>query len=128
MKYTVKVSWKKKSDEPFIDGKYSRGHAWVFDGGAELRASSSPQVVPVPWSDASAADPEEAFVASLSSCHMLFFLSIAASRQCVIEAYEDCPEGVMGKNEQGKMAMTTVTLKPRVVFSGGAYPVRRPDN
>lgn len=122
MRYNVTVFWEKKSGEIFTDNKYSRVHKWVFDGGAELHASSSPQVVPLPMSDEKGVDPEESFVASLSSCHMLFFLSIAASRKMIIESYVDNAEGVMSKNENGEMAMTSVTLKPTVIFSGNNIP------
>ncbi len=75
--HTAKVEWILKSDERFLDNQYSRGHLWHFDGGATVSASSAPSVVPLPYSVAENVDPEEAFVASLSSCHMLFFLSIA---------------------------------------------------
>ena len=78
--YTVAVSWQ-RGTQPFVDNKYSRRHSWIFDGGVEVQASSSPHVVPLPYSDAHAVDPEEAFVASLSSCHMLWFLSIAAKQR-----------------------------------------------
>ncbi len=122
MKYNVRVSWKKKSDESFTDNKYSRLHKWNFDGGAEVIASSSPQVVPVPMSDENAVDPEEAFVAALSSCHMLFFLSLAAAKNYCIETYEDNAEGMMNKNEQGKMVMSIVTLKPKIIFAGSNIP------
>jgi organic hydroperoxide reductase OsmC/OhrA len=122
MKYNVSVFWEKRPDEHFTDNKYSRVHKWTFDGGAELLISASPQVVPLPMSDASAADPEEAFVAALSSCHMLFFLSIAATNNYIIETYEDNAEGVMSKNENGKMAMTVITLKPKITFSGTSIP------
>lgn len=105
-------------EDSFTDNKYSRLHHWSFDNGVKLKASSSPQVVPVPMSDASVIDPEEAFIAALSSCHMLFFLSIAARESYVIERYEDRAEGVLSKNDQGEMAMTHITLMPRVIFSG----------
>jgi organic hydroperoxide reductase OsmC/OhrA len=97
---------------------------WRFDGGIELRASSSPEVVPPPLSDASAVDPEEAFVASISSCHMLWFLSIAAKRKFVVDRYADDAEGLMAPNSEGKMAITRVILRPNVVFSG-ALPSRQ---
>ena len=85
---------------------------------------SSPHVVPLPYSDASAVDPEEAFVASLSSCHMLWFLSIAAKRKFCVDAYTDNAKGVMDKNADGKMAMTIVTLRPKVTFSGEKLPTQ----
>ena len=122
MKYRARIFWEKGPDEVFTDNKYSRAHKWSFDGNVEVPASSSPQVVPLPMSDASAVDPEEAFVASLSSCHMLFFLSGAASGRYIIESYEDNAEGIMSKNKEGKMAMMEVTLKPRVHFSGTNIP------
>jgi organic hydroperoxide reductase OsmC/OhrA len=106
----------------FTDNRYSRGHRWLFDGGVEVPASSSPHVVPLPLSVAAAVDPEEAFVASLSSCHMLWFLSIAAQRGLVVESYRDEAVGVMGKDAAGKLAMTRVTLRPEVRFSGDPRP------
>src|SRR4030095_11903179 len=118
MSHTVRVVWKKKSDEPFVDNKYSRAHTWIFDGGVELAASDSPHVVPLPMSNEAAVDPEEAFVASLSSCHMLWFLSLAVEKNFVVESYQDIAEGVLAKNEEGKLAMTTVTLRPKITFGG----------
>ncbi|MEO6538139.1 MAG: OsmC family protein [Ferruginibacter sp.] len=122
MKYTVSVTWKKQTGEIFTDNKYSRKHNWAFDGGVQVAASSSPQVVPLPLSEAAAVDPEEAFVASLSSCHMLFLLSIAATQKYTIDEYEDNAEGLMEKNEAGVMAMTFVTLRPKIIFSGSILP------
>ena len=117
MSYTVKIIWEKQQDEIFVDNKYSRAHIWMFDGGIEIDASSSPHVVPLPMSNESAVDPEEAFIASISSCHMLWFLSIAAKKKYIIESYEDNAEGELEKNEEGKLAMTKVVLKPKVKFS-----------
>ncbi|WP_200164516.1 OsmC family protein [Francisella adeliensis] len=77
-KYFAKINWVRGSNESYIDNKYSRGHEWIFDGGVTVQASSSPHVIPLPYSVEANVDPEEAFVASLSSCHMLFFLSISA--------------------------------------------------
>ncbi|PKO12726.1 MAG: peroxiredoxin [Chloroflexi bacterium HGW-Chloroflexi-10] len=124
MPYNVKITWKKKPDEAFIDNKYSRAHTWFFDGGIELAASSSPHVVPLPMSDETAVDPEEAFIAAISSCHMLWFLSIAAGKKYLVESYEDDAEGELRKNEEGKLAMTKVTLKPQVNFGGDNTPSR----
>lgn len=115
--YSATVRWARGS-AVFTDNRYPRAHLWRFDGGAEVRASSSPHVVPLPMSDAAAVDPEEAFVAALSSCHMLWFLSIAAKRGFVVEVYEDEAVGVMEKNAAGKVAMTRITLRPRVEFGG----------
>lgn len=115
--YTATVVWQRRENEVYVDNKYSRAHQWLFDGGVVVSASSSPYVVPLPYSCENSVDPEEAFVASLSSCHMLFFLSIAAKKQYVVERYVDRPVGIMEKNSQGKMAMTVVTLRPDIQFS-----------
>ena len=122
MNYTVKIFWKKILSEPFVDSRYSRAHTWSFDGGIEIAASASPHVVPLPYSKENAVDPEEAFVASISSCHMLWFLSLAAAKKFVIESYEDRAEGILAKNERGDLAMTEVTLKPKVIFGGMNFP------
>ena len=106
----------------FTDNRYSRGHTWSFDGGIEVPASSSAHVVPLPMSVAAAVDPEEAFVVSLSSCHMLWFLSLAAKGKWVVESYRDEAVGLLGKDAAGKWAMTRVTLYPEVVFAGDARP------
>ena len=119
--YTATIRWS-RGDQPFADGKYSRAHRWSFDGGVEVPASSSPLVVKVPLSDATAVDPEEAFIASLSSCHMLFFLDFARRSGFVVDSYEVVAEGVMGKDARGRMAMTTVTLRPAIRYAGEARP------
>ena len=119
--YTATVAWERGAAK-FTDNRYPRAHRWTFDGGAVVPASSSPHVVPVPLSDAAAVDPEEAFIASLSSCHMLYFLFFAAKRGFVIDSYVDQAVGHMGKNEEGRTAMTSVVLKPQIQFSGGKMP------
>lgn len=121
--YSAEVLWL-RGGQDFLGNRYSRKHLLRFDGGLEIPGSSSPHVVPLPMSDASAMDPEEAFVSSLASCHMLWFLSIAAKRKFCIDRYFDAATGVMGKNEEGKMAMTVVTLKPEVHFSGEHIPTQ----
>ncbi|SHF97999.1 Organic hydroperoxide reductase OsmC/OhrA [Microbulbifer donghaiensis] len=121
--YFSTVLWRRE-DATFTDNQYSRGHTWQFDGGLEVPASSSPHIVPLPYSVAENVDPEEAFVASLSSCHMLFFLAIAAKRGFVVDEYRDEALGVMEKSDGGKMAMTRVTLRPRITFSGEKQPSR----
>lgn len=121
MQYTATIRWQRDGAK-FTDNAYSRGHFWQFDGGVEVPASSSPHVVPLPHSVAAAVDPEEAFVAALSSCHMLWFLSIAAKRRFVVDGYEDQAIGVMAKNSEGKLAMTSVTLRPHVLFGGQNQP------
>ncbi len=119
--YNASVAWT-RSGAAFTDNLYSRGHTWQFDGGIQVPASSSPQVVPLPLSDANAVDPEEAFVASLSSCHMLWFLSIAAKRGFVVDSYHDDAIGVVGRNSAGKQAVVSVTLRPNTTFSGARMP------
>jgi organic hydroperoxide reductase OsmC/OhrA len=119
--YTAEVLWL-RSDQDFFGNRYSRKHLLRFDGGIEVPGSSSPHVVPLPMSDATAVDPEEAFVASLASCHMLWFLSIAAKRKFCVDRYFDAAVGIMGKNTEGKMAMLAVVLKPEVQFSGEHIP------
>ena len=120
--YQATIVWQRRDGEKYIDNRYSRSHEWRFDGGATVAASSSPLVVPVPLSNAAAVDPEEAFVASLSSCHMLFFLFHAAKQGFVVERYEDQAIGTMGKNAKGAMAMVTVVLRPAVSWSGDKRP------
>ena len=115
------VSWE-RNGEVFTDNRYSRGHRWEFDGGVAVPASASPHVVPEPLSVAAAVDPEEAFVASLASCHMLWFLSLAAKQGYRVESYRDEARGVMAKDDRGKLAITRVTLCPRVAFA----PEKRP--
>lgn len=116
-KISAKITWQRGGAD-FIDNRYSRAHSWQFDGGIEVPASSSPHMVPVPLSLAAAIDPEEAFVASLSSCHMLWFLSLAAAQHLRVDHYVDEAVGVLGKNAAGKVAMTAVTLKPRITIGG----------
>jgi len=119
--YTAEVWWH-RGEQGFLDNRYSRRHLIRFDGGAEVPASSSPHVVPVPLSDPAAVDPEELFVAALASCHMLWFLSLAAKQGFRVDRYRDAPVGVMGRNAHGQTAMSLVTLRPEVAFSGTALP------
>jgi organic hydroperoxide reductase OsmC/OhrA len=119
--YTATITWE-RNGAPFTDNKYSRAHRWHFDGGVDVPASSSPAVVKLPLSVAEAVDPEEAFVASLSSCHMLSFLWVAARQGFVVERYRDEAAGVLAKNADGKQAMAEVTLRPHVTFTGGKRP------
>ena len=121
--YTACVDWRCEGDE-FLSNTYSRGHTIAFDSGVVLPASSSPHIVPTPMSDESAVDPEEMFVASLSSCHMLWFLTMAMKRKFVVAHYTDTAEGVMEKNVHGKLVMSTVTLRPKVEFIGAKIPTR----
>lgn len=119
--YAATIRWSRNGQD-FTGNRYSRAHIWSFDGGVTVRASSSPHVVPEPMSAADAVDPEEVFVASLSSCHMLWFLWAAASKGYVVDSYDDAAEGVMTRNEEGRTAMTRVTLKPTVRFAPGNGP------
>ena len=111
---TCTTEWTRREDENFTDNRYSREHRWQFDGGIQVLASSSPSVVPPPMSNEKAVDPEEAFVASLSSCHMLWFLALAARKGLVVDRYVDEASGRMQKNENGKMFISVVTLRPKI--------------
>lgn len=116
--FSAEVTWE-RGDARFTDNRYSRGHQWRFDGGQVVPASSSPHVVPLPYSVAESVDPEEAFVAALSSCHMLFFLALAAKKGLVVDSYTDKAEGVM-EAVDGKTQVTRVTLNPRITYAGDA--------
>lgn len=120
--YTAEVKWTRGKDEAFSDNKYSRGHTWSFDGGVTVPASSSPHVVPLPYSVEANVDPEEVLVAALSSCHMLVFLSIAAKRNYVVESYVDNAVGIMEDDENGRTFVSKVTLRPKITFSGERQP------
>ncbi|MEI7036549.1 OsmC family protein [Fulvimonas yonginensis] len=122
-KHTAELLWT-RGDQPFTDNRYSRRHHVRFDGGVGLAMSSSPDVVPEPMSDASAADPEEAFVAALASCHMLWFLSLAARSGFRVDSYRDAAVGSMGRDERNRTVMREVVLRPCVDFSGEAVPTR----
>lgn len=121
--YQAGIHWQ-RGTAVFTDNRFSRAHRWHFDGGIEVPASSSPYVVRVPLSESRAVDPEEALVAALSSCHMLFFLSFAAGKGFRVDDYSDAAEGVMGRNAAGRTAMLRVTLRPRVVCCGERLPAR----
>jgi organic hydroperoxide reductase OsmC/OhrA len=119
--FKATIAWERGA-QPFADQRYSRAHAWRFDGGLTVPGSSSPQSVPLPMSDPAAVDPEEALVAALSSCHMLFFLSIAAQHGFIVDRYVDQATGLMDRNAEGRMAMTRITLAPAIAFSGARMP------
>lgn len=119
-RHVAEIVW--QSDGSFASGQYSRRHELRFDGGAVVTASSSPQVVPPPLSDPAGVDPEEALVASISSCHMLWFLSLARELGLEVESYRDRAEGVLGRIAPGRMGMARVTLRPEIAFAG-----RQPD-
>jgi organic hydroperoxide reductase OsmC/OhrA len=119
-KHVATIEWTREAGESFSDGRYSRAHRWHFDGGAEVMASASPHIVPLPYSEPGNVDPEEAYIAALSSCHMLFYLSLAAGRGLVVDSYRDAAEGFIERNGDGVSAVTRVVLKPRVAYAGTA--------
>lgn len=123
--YSAVIRWARGDDEAFSDNQYSRGHMWEFDGGVTVPASSSPHVVPLPFSVEGNVDPEEAFIAALSSCHMLTFLGIAAKQKYVINSYVDDAVGVLEEDESGRSSVTKVTLRPDIVFSGNKIPTAK---
>jgi organic hydroperoxide reductase OsmC/OhrA len=122
--YHARIVWN-RGDSIFTDNRYSRVHEWQFDEGVVVPASASPHVVRVPLSSTAAVDPEEAFVAALSSCHMLTFLHLAAKRRFRVDSYADAAVGVMEKNAEGRLAITRVTLHPDIRFSGEAMPTQK---
>jgi organic hydroperoxide reductase OsmC/OhrA len=115
------IAWE-RSEAVFTDNRYSRAHQWSFDGGAVVPASSSPDVVKVPLSNPANVDPEEAFVAALSSCHMLWFLDIARTEGYVVDRYVDDAIGHMVPGADGKPWIARVELRPAVAFSGAKEP------
>jgi organic hydroperoxide reductase OsmC/OhrA len=119
--HKASISWKRTGPD-FLKGKYSREHTWRFDGGVTVAASSSPSVVPAPWSNPANVDPEEAFVASVSSCHMLTFVFLAYREGFQVDSYEDEAMGVMAKNERGVPWVSSITLNPQIVYSGEKRP------
>jgi organic hydroperoxide reductase OsmC/OhrA len=120
--YTATIRWTRDPSTDFARGQYSRAHEWAFDGGHVMKASPSPHIVPAPWSDQAGVDPEEAFVASLSSCHMLFFVDFARRDGWVLDSYVDEAEGLLEKRADGKMWMSRVTLHPRIAWGGEKQP------
>jgi len=116
--YRATVDWKLDDGEDFATGRYSRAHTIGFDEGLTVPGSASPHVVRAPFSVEAAVDPEEAFVASISTCHMLWFLHVARDAGLIVESYRDEAQGMMARNADGKLAMTKVTLKPYIVFKG----------
>ncbi|MBO6755265.1 MAG: OsmC family protein [Roseibium sp.] len=119
-RYKAEVAWRCNGD--FAENAYSRGHVWRFDGGIEVPASASPTVVPLPHSVEAAVDPEEAFVAAISSCHMLWFLDLARRKGWTVNAYDDAAEGVMERIAPRKMAVTRVVLRPQITLVGTVLP------
>jgi organic hydroperoxide reductase OsmC/OhrA len=120
-KHRATISWKCTSTD-FINGRYSREHTWSFDGGVVVPASPSPSVVPAPWSNPANVDPEEAYVAAVSSCHMLTFLYLAGKEGFQVDSYDDEAIGAMTKNERGTPWVSSVTLQPKICYSGSKQP------
>jgi organic hydroperoxide reductase OsmC/OhrA len=116
------IQWQRQADERFVDLRFSRAHTWQFDGATIVQASSAPTAVPPPYSKPENVDPEEAFVAALSSCHMLTFIWLAAKDKFVVDSYDDVAIGHLSRNDKGRMAVTLVKLEPKVVFSGEKLP------
>jgi organic hydroperoxide reductase OsmC/OhrA len=119
--YTATIRWQFTGTD-FARGKYSREHVWEFDGGITIAASPSPSVVPVPYSNPANVDPEEAFVAAVSSCHMMSFLYVASKAGVIVTSYHDEAVGVMTKNAAGKYWVSKVTLRPRIEYGGTSLP------
>jgi len=119
--YKATIKWQRTGPD-FLKGRYSREHVWTFDGGVTVPASASPHVVPAPWSNPACVDPEEAFVAAISSCHMLTFLWLASKQGFQIDSYEDEAVGVMANDEKGVPWVRLVTLNPKIVFSRDKLP------
>jgi organic hydroperoxide reductase OsmC/OhrA len=115
--HTVTVTWKRETPD-FTYQNYNRDHDWAFDAGITVRASAAPAYM----GNEKCVDPEEAFVASLSGCHMLTFLAIASKKQLTVDSYRDQAVGILGKDQQEKLAMTRVTLRPQVKFGGDKTP------
>lgn len=115
--YTATITWKSDSPDTFTKQRYSRGHGWEFDGGVTIPASSSPYVVPR-FSVEAAVDPEEALVASASSCHMLTFLYLAARAGFNVAAYTDNAVGEMATLEDGRQWVSRITLDPQIEWLG----------
>lgn len=120
-RYEATISWS-RGDQPFTDNRYSRAHTWRFDGGVEVPASASPSVVPLPMSVAENVDPEEAYVAAISSCHMLTFLWVAGRMGFVVDSYVDNAVGVMEPNAAKKLWVSRVSLRPQITFGGDRKP------
>lgn len=122
--HQARIRWARRGDEKFVDSRYSRAHQWEFDGGVTVPASSAVSSVPLPYSKPENVDPEEALVAAISSCHMLSFLYLVAKAGFVVDSYDDLAIGTLARNEQQRLAVTTVRLAPRIEFSGVRAPTQ----
>jgi organic hydroperoxide reductase OsmC/OhrA len=114
----VTLRWRRASSD-FTLQTYNRDHVWDFGHSVEVPASASPEYKGNPDKP----DPEQAFAAALSSCHMLTFLAIAARRKFTVDSYEDEARACMEKGADGKLAIGTVILRPRVAFAGETRPI-----
>jgi organic hydroperoxide reductase OsmC/OhrA len=123
--YQAQIRWRRLSTENFIDSRYSRAHTWEFDGGVIVPASSAVSSVPLPYSKPENVDPEEGFVAAISSCHMLTFLYLAAKENFIVDSYDDLAIGYMTRNAKGRLAVTSTRLAPKIAFSGKLAPTDR---
>jgi organic hydroperoxide reductase OsmC/OhrA len=116
--HRVRIDWSlDEGAEAFLAGRYSRAHSLQFDDGLTVPGTPSPSVVPAPWSRPGALDPEAAFTASLSACHMLWFLDVARQAGHAVTAYVDQAVGTLGRIGRGRMAMTRVVLRPVITFA-----------
>jgi organic hydroperoxide reductase OsmC/OhrA len=120
--YRARILWTRQSSERFVDSRYSRAHSWEFDGGVTAPASSAVSSVPLPYSKPENVNPEEAFVAAISSCHMLTFLYLAAKESFVVDSYDDLAVGTMTRNSKGRLSVSSVRLTPKIMFSGTLSP------
>jgi organic hydroperoxide reductase OsmC/OhrA len=116
------IHWQNTVGADFLKGKFSREHTWTFDGGTVLQAAASPSVVPVPYTNPAFVDPEEAFVASVSSCHMLTFVFLAGRKGFVVESYIDNAVGHMTKDEKGAAWISSIELSPTIIYGGAKFP------
>ena len=115
--HTAKISWSRGSRD-FSYDTYSRDHTWTFGAGVQLQASAAPDYM----GSAEKVDPEEAFVAALSSCHMLTFLAIAARKHLIVDSYVDAAVGYLEKDDEGTLCVTRVVLRPKVSFAAQSSP------
>lgn len=119
--HTATIRWKNTGPD-FLARRYSREHTLHFDGGAVVAGSPSPGIVPAPWSNPAGVDPEEAFIAAVSACHMLWFLHVAADAGFLVESYEDEAAGQMTANESGVLWVSEITLRPQILWGRQALP------
>jgi organic hydroperoxide reductase OsmC/OhrA len=117
--YKVYISWKNEGED-FSYKTYDRTHLLKFGGGSLVQASAAPEYL----GNATLVNPEESFAASLASCHMLTFLAIASMKKYMVASYEDNAVAILGKNEKLKMVITTVYLRPNIIFKGDNIPDR----